>query len=198
MLLEKLQAAACLDRERELHHGAEESGREFVYTWEAEEHAVVLGASGTRDEVIDDVPVLRRDSGGGAVVIGPGCLNYAVILDLERRSALRDVSASYGAILTRVARATGVAAHVDGTDLTFDGRKFGGCSQRRLRRALLHHGTLLYDFDLQLITRHLREPARRPAHRGSRTHAEFLTNASLRSDFAERLAHEFPEAEMVA
>ncbi len=77
-------------------------------------------------------------------------------------------------------------------------RKFSGCSQRRMRHTLLHHGTLLYAFDLDRVSRYLRQPVRQPVHRQARTHAEFLTNVPLRGDFATRLAAEFPQAQVIS
>ena len=97
----------------------------------------------------DGVRVLRRFSGGGAVVLGPGCLNYAVALSLVSRPELADVAASFQFILGRIVAALGVPGlSIAGeTDLALDGRKVSGNAQRRGRRALMHHGTLLYDFD---------------------------------------------------
>jgi lipoate-protein ligase A len=66
--------------------------------------------------------------------------------------------------------------------LVVDGRKVSGNAQRRGRRALLHHGTLLYAFDPALAERYLREPRRRPPYRATRTHAEFMGNLPLSAD----------------
>jgi lipoate-protein ligase A len=65
------------------------------------------------------------------------------------------------------------------TDLAFRGRKVSGNAQRRGRRALIHHGTLLFEFDARLATRYLKEPARQPAYRVGRRHAAFLGNLPL-------------------
>ena len=135
------------------------------------------------------VPLLRRESGGGAVVVGPGCLNVALALTLDRRPWLADVGCSYDWLLGRVARilaVDGIAVHA--TDLALHGRKFAGHAQRRVRGALLHHGVLLYDLDLDLVDALLPEPPRRPAWRGERTHREFLINAPLaRAEIVRRL-----------
>src|ERR1041384_1929474 len=55
--------------------------------WEARQHFIVLGYSnkaGTEANLPRarqySVPVLRRCTGGGAVLQGPGCLNYSLIL----------------------------------------------------------------------------------------------------------------------
>ena len=99
------------------------------------------GVSGRRRRV------LRRFSGGGAVVLGPGCLNYAVALSLVSRPELADVAASFECSWAIVAALGSRGCRLPGTDLALDGRKVSGNAQRRGRRALLHHGTLLYDFD---------------------------------------------------
>jgi len=98
-----------------------------------------------------------------------------------------------------VVDAAGVAgARVESTDLTVRNRKFGGCAQRRRRHTLLHHGTILYDFDIAAPMRFLAEPRRQPAYREGRTHEDFLTNVDLHPDFAQRLAARFPRAAVIS
>ena len=53
--------------------------------------------------------MLRRFSGGGAVVLGPGCLNYAVVLSLVSRPELTNVAASFQVILGRIVAALGIS-----------------------------------------------------------------------------------------
>jgi lipoate-protein ligase A len=65
------------------------------------------------------------------------------------------------------------------TDLALAGCKFSGNAQRRKRRALLFHGTLLCSLDLALVTRLLRHPSLEPDYRAGRPHAGFLTNLPL-------------------
>jgi len=55
-------------------------------------------------------------------------------------------------------------------------RKFSGNAQRRTRRALLFHGTILYGMNLDLVGQLLPLPQDRPQYRGSRSHADFITN----------------------
>ena len=133
---------------------------------------------------IDDVPVLRRCSGGGAVVLGPGCLNYAVALPLVSWPELTDVAAGFQCILGRIVTVLGISglSLAAGTDLVLGGRKVSGNAQRRGRRALLHHGTLLHGFDPRLATRYLKEPIRRPAYRAARCHDAFLGNLPLSAE----------------
>jgi len=124
------------------------------------------------------LPVIRRCSGGGAVLIGPGCLNYALIVPYDWDPRLLSVRTSMCLLLGRLARALGLEIRGD-SDLALGDRKVSGNAQRRGRNALLLHGTILYDFDLPLIARHLPEPARQPAWRRGRTHSQFLANAGM-------------------
>jgi lipoate-protein ligase A len=150
--------------------------------WECARPVVVVGRGGRILEQVrsdacaaDGVDVLRRCSGGGAVVLGPGCLNYSLVFSLEVRPEWRDVRRSFREILNRMAKALG-AAVCDPSDLVWQGRKVSGNSQRRTAGAILHHGTLLYGFDPGLAARYLLEPARQPEYRRGRTHTEFLGN----------------------
>jgi lipoate-protein ligase A len=167
-----------------------DAGGEILRVWEWPPLAVVLGAGCWLAQDVDEtacladgVPILRRTSGGGTVLLGSGCLLYSLILSYERSPALRDISTSYGYILNRVRAALdGVlpAIELAGTsDLAAEGRKFSGNAQQRKRDYLLHHGTLLYAFDRDLVNRYLRLPERQPEYRNQRDHAAFLMNLSV-------------------
>jgi lipoate-protein ligase A len=101
-------------------------------------------------------------------------------LSYDRAPELGDIRTSYAYILARIRDAhAGVSAEIAcaGTsDVACAGRKFSGNSQQRKRRHLLHHGTILYGFDLTLVGRYLRMPLRRPDYRKDRQHVNFLTN----------------------
>jgi lipoate-protein ligase A len=164
-------------------------GGEVLRLWEWPQPAVVLGSGCVLREDVDEdtcaadgVPVLRRSSGGGTVLLGRGCLLFSLVLAFDRSPALAAVRPSYGYILERMSEA--FADRVPGigqagiSDLATGGRKFSGNAQQRKRNFLLHHGTLLYDFDLALIGRYLRPPARQPEYRAGRDHLDFVMNLS--------------------
>jgi lipoate-protein ligase A len=156
--------------------------------WEADRPVVILGHGNRPADWVeieachrDRVDVLRRCSGGGAVVLGPGCLNYAVCLSLPSRPEHTPVSASFHAIHEQLVAALGVPGLMIAaqTDLAWGGLKVSGSAQRRGRRAVLHHGTLLYGFDAELAHRYLREPPRQPTYRAGRSHRMFMGNVPL-------------------
>lgn len=162
-------------------------GAELLRLWQWSDYAVILGAGCKVTEDVDEdacradgVPILRRASGGGTVLLGPGCLCFSLVLAYDRDDSLRDVNASYRCILPRLCAAlSGLLPDIapSGTsDLTAAGRKFSGNAQQRKKSFVLHHGTLLYAFDLPRISRYVRLPARQPEYRRHREHGDFLIN----------------------
>lgn len=158
--------------------------------WEWPSPAVIVGRSNavTREVDVeacerDGVPVLRRCSGGGTVVLGRGCLCYALILPVEPHHRTLGISAVTRAIMQQTAAgfvATGRDVRVDGiSDLVIGDRKFSGNSQRWQKHALLHHGTILYDFDLAQIAKYLQFPSRQPDYRADRGHTDFVMNLPI-------------------
>ncbi len=109
---------------------ADEHGgpREVVRIWESPATFVVLGSS-SRYEVEanvancqrDGVPILRRTSGGAAIVTGRGCLMYAVLIDFERSPHLRLIDQAH--------------RHVLGTACRVSLEASAGCRARRHERS---------------------------------------------------------------
>jgi len=168
---------------------AAESGQggEVLRFWEWPNHAAVLGSGGKLAADVNltaceahRIAVARRSSGGGTVLLGPGCLLYTLVLDYQRHPALGGIASSYQYLLRLVADGLGPlapgAVFAGTSDLAINGRKFSGNSQQRKQRFMLHHGTLLYDFDLEQAGQYLRMPERQPQYRAGRSHRDFMMN----------------------
>ncbi|MCE5268102.1 MAG: lipoate--protein ligase family protein [Planctomycetaceae bacterium] len=177
---------------------AGEGDGETLRLWEAREPMVVVGRSSRVQEEVRleacrerGVPVLRRSSGGAAIVAGPGCLMYALVLSYRRRPELRTLTSAHRWVLGRLTAALGprvLGIRCCGTsDLAIGERKFSGNSARCRRGHLLYHGTLLYDFSLPLIAQCLTMPPRMPDYRGGRQHEEFVMNLPLPRETLRRL-----------
>jgi len=161
---------------------------EGLWFWESPEPFVVLGCGQKAALEADldacaaaSVPVLRRCSGGGAVLQGPGCLNYALVLRIPDSGPLTTIHGTNAWIMERqrraLASACGEAVTVEGhTDLAILGRKFSGNAQRRRRSVLLFHGTVLLGFDLPRLGTFLRFPSAQPGYRQGRDHLGFVRN----------------------
>jgi lipoate-protein ligase A len=158
--------------------------------WEPRDYAVVLGASCRLEDDVgvdaclaDGVPIVRRSSGGGSVVVGPGTLNVTVILPETAAPGLSAVDAAHRYVLERIAasiRRAGRPVSVLGRgDLTLGDRKCAGSAQRRLKHWFMVHCSLLYQFAIERIVRYLATPARQPDYRRQRPHQDFLTNLGL-------------------
>ena len=172
-------------------------GTEILRFWEWSSPTVILGAGCRLAEDVDEaacnrheVPILRRSSGGGTVLLGKGCLCYTLVLAHDRDPALGEIRSSFCFILERICdRLMKFYPGIElaGTsDLALGGKKLSGNSQQRKRNFLLHHGTILFGFDARLVDRYLRMPARQPDYRRQRSHGEFLTNLPTDSETLKR------------
>lgn len=170
---------------------------EVLRLWESPQPMVVVGRSSrVRNEINESVcrerrcPIVRRSSGGAAVVAGPGCLMYALVLSYQARPDLRDIGRAHAFILSRLVASlgpllahAGIISRAGTSDLVIRDRtpsavprKVSGNSLRVKRTHLLYHGTLLYAFDLTLIEQCLRMPPRQPDYRDARPHQDFVMN----------------------
>ena len=169
-------------------------GGETLRFWEPTLPFVVLGHSNRLALEADAsacerlrIPMLRRCSGGGTVLQGPGCLNYALILRLETAATRATVTQTNRYIMGRHRDALSALlrdpVEVEGvTDLVIAGRKFSGNAQRRKRHFLLFHGTFLLNLDLTLVERVLLPPPEQPEYRANRGHLDFLQNLHISAD----------------
>lgn len=168
-------------------------GSALLRLWDPPEFAVVMGASRRLvDEIFleacasGNVAVLRRSSGGGTVLLGPGVLCVTVILPEDAAPGLSRVDLAHSYVLERIAaalRSTAPAVQVEllgRGDLVSGGRKFGGSAQHRLQNWFMVHCSILSDFPIERISRCLKMPSRQPDYRAGRSHENFLANlASL-------------------
>jgi lipoate---protein ligase len=170
-----------------------EAGRagDLLRFWEPAQYFVVVGyANQAAREVnlpfcrANSIPVLRRCTGGGTVLQGPGVLNYSLILRFDSAGPLRSIAATNESILERhqaaLAPLLGAAVERQGhTDLALGGVKFSGNAQRRQRQFLIFHGAFLLNLDIALVEQALPMPSRQPGYRAERSHTDFLLNLKL-------------------
>lgn len=91
----------------------------------------------------NNIPVVRRLSGGGAVFHDLGNLNFTFIQSGEK-DQLIDFK-KYTLPILEVLQKMGIDARFEGrNDLTIDGRKFSGNAEHIWKNRVLHHGTLLF------------------------------------------------------
>jgi lipoate-protein ligase A len=129
----------------------------------------------------DDVPVWRRRSGGGTVLLGPESPAVARVERLEApgRGSIRESYASFSKALAAALGRLGLAARFElPADRACAGRKIAGLAQRRKRTAALVSAAVLARPLAEASARYLREPASgdAPAYRAGRAHGAFMTS----------------------
>ena len=102
------------------------------------------------------IDLARRVTGGGAVYHDLQNLNYTIT------GRIRDLESDYPAYVETMARALrelGVPAELSGrNDILVDGRKCSGYAKRVSKDRLMIHGTLMYDVDIDTLTKVLATP----------------------------------------
>lgn len=135
----------------------------------------------------DGVGLVRRQSGGGAVLLCPGVLcweAWAKVEDLEKMGAgdggIRQAYAALSKpVIDGLARMGIEAFHAGICDISTMpaesgiARKLAGTAQLRRRDMVLVHGSLLVNPELELLQRYLKFPSEQPDYRQGRTHRDF-------------------------
>lgn len=148
-----------------------EFGGQYLTLWQNKPTVVVGRNQNTWAEVNLDfikerqVAVVRRLTGGGAVYHDQGNLNFTFIFT-NQKSGNYDF-ASFMAPVVEALKKLGLPAVIDGrNDIIVNGKKVSGNSQYRQKDRIIHHGTLLFDVDLEHLERSLKVSSDKLAKRG--------------------------------
>lgn len=121
------------------------------------------------------IEVVRRISGGGAVYHDLGNLNFTFIADDE--PGLKLEFTRYTAPVIKALEIIGIKAEDQGrNDITIQGRKFSGNAQCRLHGRVMHHGTILFDSDLEDMQEALTVDPAKISSKGVRSVRSRVTN----------------------
>lgn len=175
-------AAANMARDEALLAEARPTIR--LYGWRPA--AVSLGRSQTEAEIDMTaarewgLDVVRRATGGGAILHEESEITYAVVLPLNQPGLPRDITGSFAFVsrgIVEALRGLGVPAEIEsvadntkealcyvrrqGTNVVVGGRKISGGAQRRDDKALLQHGTIIVEDSAERMARLFRDDAAR-------------------------------------
>ena len=120
------------------------------------------------------ITVVRRLSGGGAVYHDHGNLNFTFVLNDNKDFAnfekfTRPVINALGRL--------GIAAENNGrNDISIEGRKFSGNAQFKHRNRLLHHGTLLFNSNIEEMVQALNPSGAKISSKGIKSVRSRVTN----------------------
>ena len=103
------------------------------------------------------IALVQRVTGGGAVYHDLGNLNYTIVgrsEDLERDYP------EYACLMQQALCELGVSATLSGrNDILVDGLKVSGFAKRVAKGRIMVHGTLMYDVDVEVLSKALTPPA---------------------------------------
>lgn len=156
---------------------------DYFLLWRNDNTIVVGRHQNTIEEINGDyvkehgIHVVRRLTGGGAVYHDLGNLNFTFVAGRENRASF-----DFGFFTRPVIRALaslGVKAEFNSrNDLVIAGRKFSGNSQFVRGDRVLHHGTLLFSSDLDVVSRALRVKEDKIASKAVKSVRAHVTNIS--------------------
>ncbi len=136
-------------------------GNRYFLLWQ-NDNAIIIGKHQNTVEEINQeyvdahgIRVVRRPTGGGAVFHDLGNINFTFIQ--EQQDVKHFDFKSFTKPIIEMLQEMGVdAAFNDRNDLTIEGRKFSGNSQLVKHGWVMHHGTLLFNADLDRVNDALR------------------------------------------
>ncbi|HZH71486.1 MAG TPA: lipoate--protein ligase [Mariniphaga sp.] len=151
--LKKNDPFFCLATEEYLLKNFKE---DIFMLWQSEDTVVIGKHQNAMAEVnypyiiANDIKVARRISGGGTVFHDAGNLNFAYIKNVDSPSQI-----SFSRFVQPIVEALGelgVHATVSGrNDLLLDNKKISGNAEHIFKNRVLHHGTLLYNSNLETL-----------------------------------------------
>jgi lipoate-protein ligase A len=158
LLLEETDPYFCLSAEEFLLKNYEE---DIFMIWQSHDAVVVGKHQNALAEINyrfireNKIKVARRISGGGTVFHDSGNINFSFI---KRFTDPREISFSYfTSPITGALKEVGVYAETSGrNDLAVQGKKISGNAEHIYKNRVLHHGTLLFDSDLEQLGQAIR------------------------------------------
>lgn len=154
---------------------------DYVILW-INSPAIIVGKNQNTLEEINsdyvrenDIEIVRRVTGGGAVYHDLGNLNFSIITTVSGAEKI-----DFGKINIPILKSLeklGINAELSGrNDLTLEGKKFSGIAQSVWKKRILNHGTILFDTDLSVLSSALNVKADKIESKGVKSVKSRVTN----------------------
>lgn len=154
---------------------------EIVFLWQNSPTVVIGKNQNTLQEINENfirennINVVRRITGGGAVYHDLGNLNYTFIIKAGNKAKI-DFE-KYSQPMIRALKKFGVECEITGrNDITIEGKKISGAAQSLYKDRVLHHGTLLIDSKLDTLSKALKAKPEKFISKGIKSVRSRVTN----------------------
>ncbi len=122
-----------------------------------------------------DIRVVRRITGGGAVYHDMGNINFTYIA--RHDGEWEGDFSRFAKPVVNVLKALGLDAEVSGrNDIVANGKKVSGNAQTVVNNRILHHGTLLINSDVSILTNALKPDAEKIQSKGIKSVSSRVAN----------------------
>ncbi len=122
------------------------------------------------------IPAIRRISGGGSVFHDKGNLNYAIITSSNK--AWVDFENFTKPLIQQLTK-LGLSAELRSrSDIRIEGKKISGNASHIFKNRVLHHGSILFDTDLELLTNCLKNAPTKYKNKSVQSRRSIVTNIS--------------------
>lgn len=156
----------------------------YVILWQNEPSIIIGRNQNTIEEINtsyvkeNNLNVVRRMSGGGAVYHDFGNLNFTFIVTIENEGDVNNFKKFTEPVIKALDK-FGIKAELSGrNDITIDGKKFSGNAQYFYKNRLLHHGTILFDSNLSVVQEALNVKEEKIQSKGVKSVKSRVTNIS--------------------
>ncbi|MBU1318680.1 MAG: hypothetical protein KKG33_11510 [candidate division Zixibacteria bacterium] len=167
----------------DLIRSQESSPRSLV--WAPDHVMVVIGNGSDPDTELhtdliirDNIPVVRRDTGGCAVILTPEMFVASFALYGSGSTDSIKYFRFFNTIVINALENLSVdgVLHEGRSDIAIDGRKIAGTAIYRNRSVIFYHAIINAGGSTQLMERYLKVPPRMPDYRMGRSHKDFVTS----------------------
>jgi lipoate-protein ligase A len=126
----------------------------------------------------DGVEVVRRDTGGCAVILSPEMFVASFAIYGQGSSDSIRYFKFFNDIIINALVSLGVenAGHEGRSDIAINGRKIAGTAIYRNRNLIFYHAIINAAGGTELMERYLKIPPRMPGYRLGRSHRDFVTS----------------------
>lgn len=122
-----------------------------------------------------NIEITRRNSGGGTVYTDPECWQFSFITN-RKDGKTKDFRDFTKPVIAALKELGADAAFNNRNDLTVNGKKFSGNAQYGMKERFLHHGTLLFNTNIDNLVLSLKIADEKIRSKGIKSVRERVTN----------------------